>query len=121
MKTLEDFYTIMLQTRNIRRQIVERILKGIPVRSHFAISLKNALDSLKLSCVANTTVLHLRTTSEESIADYTSFDIKNELDEFEKDLCFLKFIESDNVYNVEQFVDVSLFLLLLLIIILQFR
>lgn len=107
MKTLEDFYTIMLQTRNVRRQIVERVLKGIPMRSHFAISLKNALDSLKLSCEANTTVLNLRTTSEESITDYATFDIKNELDEFEKDLCFLKFIESDNVYNVEQFVDVS--------------
>uniref|UniRef100_A0A0R3RPV4 alpha,alpha-trehalose-phosphate synthase (UDP-forming) n=1 Tax=Elaeophora elaphi TaxID=1147741 RepID=A0A0R3RPV4_9BILA len=105
VKTLEDFYTIMLQTRNVRRQIVERVLKGIPVRSHFAISLKNALDSLKRSCKANTTVVNLRTTSEESAVDYTSFDIKNELDEFEKDLCFLKFIASDNVYNVEQFVD----------------
>uniref|UniRef100_A0A915PGY4 alpha,alpha-trehalose-phosphate synthase (UDP-forming) n=1 Tax=Setaria digitata TaxID=48799 RepID=A0A915PGY4_9BILA len=105
VKTLEDFYTIMLQTRNIRRQIVERVLKGVPIRTHFAISLKNALDSLKLSCETNTTMLNLRTTSEESVAEYTSFDIRNELDEFEKDLCFLKFIESDNVYNVEQFVD----------------
>lgn len=34
------------------------------------------------------------------------FDIRIELEEFEKDLSFLKFIESDNVYNVEQFVDV---------------
>ncbi|KAM3718185.1 Alpha,alpha-trehalose-phosphate synthase [Dirofilaria immitis] len=105
VKTLEDFYTIMLQTRNVRRQIVERVLKGIPIRSHFAISLKNALDSLTLSCETNTTLLNLRISSDESIMQYASFDIKNELDEFEKDLSFLKFIESDNVYNVEQFVD----------------
>nr|CDQ06812.2 Bm8807 [Brugia malayi] len=105
VKTLEDFYTIMLQTRNVRRQIVERVLKGIPMRNHFAISLKNAFDSLARSCEANTTILNLKTASDESITDYASFDIKNELDEFEKDLCFLKFIESDNVYNVEQFVD----------------
>ncbi|EFO14036.1 hypothetical protein LOAG_14488 [Loa loa] len=110
VKTLEDFYTIMLQTRNIRRQIVERVLKGFPVRSHFGISLKNALDSLTRSCEANTTMINLRTSSDESIMDYASFDIKNELDEFEKDLSFLKFIASDNVYNIEQFVDVSLFL-----------
>ncbi|VDO52931.1 unnamed protein product [Onchocerca flexuosa] len=107
VKTLEDFYTLMLRTRNVRRQIVERVLKGIPIRSHFAISLKNAHDSLTLSCETNTTMLNLRITSDESITEYASFDIKNELDEFEKDLCFLKFIESDNVYNVEQFVDVS--------------
>ncbi|CAG9539259.1 unnamed protein product [Cercopithifilaria johnstoni] len=107
VKTLEDFYTVMLQTRNVRRQIVEHVLKGIPMRSHFIISLKNALDSLKLSCKENT-ILNLRTSSEENIADYASFDIRNELDEFEKDLCFLKFIESDNVYNVEQFVDTLL-------------
>ncbi|VDN03924.1 unnamed protein product [Thelazia callipaeda] len=105
VKTLEDFFTIMLQTRNVRRQIVERVLKGIPIRSHFAVSLKNALDSLALSCETNSTELSLRTTSEEDLADYSTFDIKNELDEFEKDLSFLKFIQSDDVNNVEQFVD----------------
>lgn len=62
---------------------------------------------MALSCEANSTILNLRTTSEESTAEYASFDIKNELDEFEKDLSFLKFIQSDDVYNVEQFVDVS--------------
>lgn len=107
MKTLDDFYTIMLRTRNVRRQIVERVLKGFPVRSHFAISLKNAIDSLRSSCEENTTMLHLRTTSEESVTDFASFDIKNELDELAKDLIFLEYIASDTVNNVEQFVDVS--------------
>jgi hypothetical protein len=32
----------MMRTRNVRRQIVDRVLKGIPIRPHFAISLKNA-------------------------------------------------------------------------------
>lgn len=35
------------------------------------------------------------------------FDIKTELDEFDKDLNFLKFVQSDDVYNVEQFIYVS--------------
>ncbi|VDN40842.1 unnamed protein product [Gongylonema pulchrum] len=102
----------MLQTRNVRRQIVERVLKGIPIRTHFAISLKNAMDSMALSCEANSTILNLRTTSDESIVEQASFEIKNELDEFEKDLSFLKFIQSDDVYNVEQFVEVRLHLII---------
>jgi hypothetical protein len=36
------------------------------------------------------------------------FDIQNELEELEKDLTFLKFIQSSDVYNIEQFVDVRL-------------
>lgn len=31
-------------------------------------------------------------------------DIGNEIEEFEKDLQFLEFIESDDVYNIEQFI-----------------
>lgn len=38
--------------------------------------------------------------------DCANFDIKTELDEFEKDLSFLKFIQSDDVFNVENFLNV---------------
>lgn len=40
--TLEDFNKLMQRTRDVRRQIVERVLKGVPIRSHFSISLNNA-------------------------------------------------------------------------------
>uniref|UniRef100_A0A914ZRG6 alpha,alpha-trehalose-phosphate synthase (UDP-forming) n=2 Tax=Parascaris univalens TaxID=6257 RepID=A0A914ZRG6_PARUN len=107
VKTLDEFYGLMMRTRNVRRQIVERVLKGIPIRSHFAISLKNAMDSLALSCEAGKPVITLQVPSaiDTEPKVFAKFDIKNELDEFEKDLSFLKFIQSDDVYNVEQFVD----------------
>ncbi|MFH4974615.1 hypothetical protein AB6A40_001324 [Gnathostoma spinigerum] len=108
VKTLDDFYNLMMRSRNVRRQIVDRVLKGIAIRSHFAISLKNAMDSLALSCRPKTTVIHLdvpMTLPNESCSYHARFDVKNELDEFEKDLSFLNFIQSDDVYNVEQFVD----------------
>jgi hypothetical protein len=40
----------MLRTRDVRRGIVERVLKGIPIRPHFTISLQNAKESLELAC-----------------------------------------------------------------------
>lgn len=43
VQTLDDFFGLMMRTRFVRRQIVERVLKGIPIRSHFAVSLKNAM------------------------------------------------------------------------------
>ncbi|TMS33386.1 hypothetical protein L596_001134 [Steinernema carpocapsae] len=105
VKTLDDFYGLMMRTRDVRRQIVERVLKGIPIQSHFAVSLTNAKDSLALSCSGISKQLVLRTSAEENSAEVARFDIKNELEEFEKDLTFIKFIQSDDVYNVEQFVD----------------
>lgn len=39
---------------------------------------------------------------------YAHFDISTEVDEFEKDLNFLKYVQSDDVYNVEQFINVSI-------------
>lgn len=35
------------------------------------------------------------------------FDVTNELEELDKDLAFLQFIQSDEINNVEQFVAVS--------------
>lgn len=37
------------------------------------------------------------------------FDVSNELEELEKDLAFLEFIQSDEINNVEQFVQVIRF------------
>uniref|UniRef100_A0A914C1T9 alpha,alpha-trehalose-phosphate synthase (UDP-forming) n=1 Tax=Acrobeloides nanus TaxID=290746 RepID=A0A914C1T9_9BILA len=105
IKTLDDFYSMMMRTRDVRRQIVERVLKGIPIQSHFGISLNNAKESLLLSCKPNTTVLYLKPSSDQEDGELAHFDIKMELDEFEKDLNFLKFIQSDDVYNVEQFIN----------------
>lgn len=44
---------------------------------------------------------------QEDEGELAHFDIKTEIDEFEKDLKFLKFIQSDDVYNVEQFINVN--------------
>ncbi|KAI6185575.1 putative trehalose-6-phosphate synthase 1 [Aphelenchoides besseyi] len=106
LETLDDFYTLMMRSRDVRRQIVESVLKGIPIRAHFSISLTNAKESLLLACQPDTTTLHLRVgTDMQEKEQLAHFDIKTEIDEFEKDLNFLKFIQSDDVYNVEQFIN----------------
>lgn len=48
------------------------------------------------------------TNNGDKYAECANFDIKTELDEFEKDLSFLKFIQSDDVFNVEKFLNVSM-------------
>ena len=106
VKTLDDFYTLMMRTRDVRRQIVERVLKGIPIRPHFGISLNNAKESLLQACGFHTTILRVKTSTEhESGIAEAVFDIKTELDEFDKDLSFLKYVTSDDVYNIEQFIN----------------
>lgn len=54
IQTLDDFFNLMLRTRDVRRAIVERVLKGIPIRPHFSISLQNAKESLELACLPGT-------------------------------------------------------------------
>ncbi|XGW08849.1 hypothetical protein V3C99_011288 [Haemonchus contortus] len=103
VNTLEDFFSLMMRTRNVRRQIVDRVLKGIPIRQHFMISIRNAKDSLENSCGADSHTLVLRPSPDSS--DTAKFDIKNELEEFEKDLSFMDYAQSEDVDNVEQFVD----------------
>lgn len=39
---MADFYQLMDKTCQVRRQIAERVLKGIPIRAHFSVSLENA-------------------------------------------------------------------------------
>ncbi|KAK0396417.1 hypothetical protein QR680_001709 [Steinernema hermaphroditum] len=107
---LADFYQLMDKTCHIRRQIVERVLKGIAIRTHFKLSLENARDSLLNSCENKTHVLLLETTPCGDDSDgaghlKAKFDVTNELNELEKDLTFLEFIQSDDINNVEQFVD----------------
>ncbi|CAI4231008.1 unnamed protein product [Auanema sp. JU1783] len=102
IETLDDFYSLMMRTCNVRRQIVDRVLKGIPIRAHFAISLRNAKESLENSCTYNNHTLVLKSSFDSP--DRAHLDIKNELAEFEKDLSFLKYVQSDDVDNVEQFV-----------------
>ena len=128
VETLDEFYTLMIRSRDVRRQIVECVLKGVPVsveagwpldrlplqphrelsvhlqiRSHFGISLSNAKESLITAVQpAGSHMLQLRPGNdmEVKLDQLARFDIKTELDEFEKDLNFLKFIQSDDVYNV---------------------
>lgn len=83
----------------------------MPIRDHFCISLTNAKESLITALQpAGSNMLELRPGSDMEVKpdQLARFDIKTELDEFEKDLNFLKFIQSDDVYNVEQFINVSL-------------
>uniref|UniRef100_A0A0N4ZCB8 alpha,alpha-trehalose-phosphate synthase (UDP-forming) n=1 Tax=Parastrongyloides trichosuri TaxID=131310 RepID=A0A0N4ZCB8_PARTI len=103
IKTLDDFYKLMMRTRDIRRQIVERVLKGIPISDHFSISLINAKDSLLHACKPGTTQIILQTDGEESTP--AQLDIATEVKEFERDISFLEFALSDDVYNVELFID----------------
>ncbi|VDM51956.1 unnamed protein product [Angiostrongylus costaricensis] len=104
INTLDEFFSLMMRTRNVRLQIVNRVLKGIPIRAHFTISLRNAKESLTNSCESDSHTLILRASHDSP--DTAKFDIKNELEEFEKDLSFMIYMQSDDVDNVEQFVDV---------------
>uniref|UniRef100_A0A0N5C3U1 alpha,alpha-trehalose-phosphate synthase (UDP-forming) n=1 Tax=Strongyloides papillosus TaxID=174720 RepID=A0A0N5C3U1_STREA len=103
IKTLDDFYKLMMRTRDIRRQIVERVLKGIPISEHFSISLINAKESLIHACKPGTTQIILQTDGKENTN--AELDIATEIKEFERDISFLEFALSDDVYNVEQFID----------------
>ncbi|XGW33076.1 hypothetical protein V3C99_017520 [Haemonchus contortus] len=109
IRQIADFYMLMAQTAQIRRQIVEVVLKGMPIRPHFALSLENAKNSLENSCMADSNLLVLETTSHSEDADgantHATFDIIDELTELQKDLAFLSFIQSDETNNVEQFID----------------
>lgn len=68
------------------------------------------------ACKHETTILNLKASlneedveQEKDCLEYAHFDVKTEIDEFDKDLIFLNFIQSDDVYNVEQFLNVSFF------------
>ncbi|KHN82701.1 Alpha,alpha-trehalose-phosphate synthase [UDP-forming] 1 [Toxocara canis] len=110
LKLLADFYQLMEKTCQVRRQIAERVLKGIAIRPHFGVSLENAKSSLENSCLSGTHKLVLETASGGDDSDGSGgnlsakFDVTNELEELDKDLAFLQFIQSDEINNVEQFV-----------------
>ncbi|CAD6194952.1 unnamed protein product [Caenorhabditis auriculariae] len=105
VETLEDFFSLMMKTRNVRRQIVGRVLKGIPIRAHFAISLRNAKESLENMCRPDTHTLVLKASHDSP--DDAQFEIDDELEEFERDLSFISYVQSEDADNVEQFVDGS--------------
>ncbi|VDK31045.1 unnamed protein product [Gongylonema pulchrum] len=113
LKLLADFYQLMDKTCQVRRQIADRVLKGIAIRAHFAVSLENAKASLENSCDPGTHTLTLETASAGDDSDDSSrvmtakFNITNELAELENDLAFLQFVQSDEITNVEQFVMVE--------------
>ncbi|EGT54456.1 hypothetical protein CAEBREN_30960 [Caenorhabditis brenneri] len=106
IETLDDFFSLMMKTRNVRRQIVGRVLKGIPIRSHFAISLRNAKESLEQICKPGTHTAEFKSGPDSN--EVAHFEIDNELQEFERDLSFIEYVQSDDADNVEQFVDVSI-------------
>ncbi|GMT14971.1 hypothetical protein PFISCL1PPCAC_6268, partial [Pristionchus fissidentatus] len=101
IETIDDFFSLMIRTRHIRRQIVERVLEGVPIRQHFCISLANARDSL-LSSTSSPNTLRVRAPKSTDIA---TFDIQNEISELERDLSFIEYVESDDPDNIEQFVE----------------
>jgi len=100
--TLDDFYSIMHQTRTVRRKMVASILEGSPLRSQCALSLKNAKDSLEMSLQlkpnANLLLLKVSPTSSSATA---LIDVSDEIKELDLDLSFLKLIvnndESDDI------------------------
>jgi trehalose 6-phosphate synthase len=102
---LAEFYNLMFQTRNVRRQIVERVLKGIPIRAHFGVSLKNAQESLKAAFVGEKSAktILLRSTDDPESKPTVTLDVSDEYEELEKDLAFLEMVQSEDFDNVEQF------------------
>ncbi|CAB3400282.1 unnamed protein product [Caenorhabditis bovis] len=109
IKQLADFYILMGRTAQIRKQIVDAVLKGLPLRPHFALSLENAKNALENSCAEGTNLLILQTTASADDVDGNNleakFDISDELGELQKDIAFITFIQSDEITNVEQFID----------------
>lgn len=54
MKQLGQFYGLMSRTAQVRRQIVECVLKGLPIRPHFRYSLENAkVKKLRIKTLKN--------------------------------------------------------------------
>lgn len=105
VSTLDDFYSLMLRTRDIRRQIVSRILKGAPIRPHFVVSLRNAKQCLESSCTEGTTMLSLKVASGSPKAT-VKMDITDELRELDKDLLFCEYVGTEDANNtgMENFV-----------------
>uniref|UniRef100_A0A5S6QLH9 alpha,alpha-trehalose-phosphate synthase (UDP-forming) n=1 Tax=Trichuris muris TaxID=70415 RepID=A0A5S6QLH9_TRIMR len=101
LKTLKDFYTLMFQTRTARRHIVERVVKGFPIRHHFALSLKNAKESLEAVCEPGSHVMPLRTGWDTE--GTARLDVSDEIRQLELDLSFLEFVQSEEYDNLEQF------------------
>ncbi|KRX14197.1 Alpha,alpha-trehalose-phosphate synthase [UDP-forming] 2 [Trichinella nelsoni] len=118
--SLAEFYSLMFQTRTVRRQIVERVVRGCPIRARFSISLKNVRASLKAACKQGN-VVELRSsslsppppssssssTNSHHPADDTTplarLDISDELRQIDLDISFLEFVQSDDYDNLEQF------------------
>ncbi|CCD66907.1 Alpha,alpha-trehalose-phosphate synthase [UDP-forming] 1 [Caenorhabditis elegans] len=105
VKQLGQFYGLMSRTAQVRRQIVECVLKGLPIRPHFRYSLENAKNSLESSCKSGTKLsLEADEESGEEKGFEITYDIHDELSEMEKDLAFLAFIQSDEYENAEEFI-----------------
>ncbi|CAI2357490.1 unnamed protein product [Caenorhabditis sp. 36 PRJEB53466] len=106
IKQLGQFYRLMGRTAQVRRQIVECVLKGLPIRPHFMYSLENALDSLKTSCrEGDKLTLRADDDSGEETGFEITYDIRDEIEELDKDLAFLTFIQSDEYENAEEFIN----------------
>ncbi|KAL1284746.1 Alpha,alpha-trehalose-phosphate synthase [Trichinella pseudospiralis] len=119
--SLAEFYSLMFQTRTVRRQIVERVVRGCPIRARFSISLKNVRASLRAACkLVNEqgNVVELRSSSllptssssnnsqtphSDSEARLARLDISDELRQIDLDISFLEFVQSDDYDNLEQF------------------
>jgi hypothetical protein len=131
LRTLRDFYSLMYETRHVRRQIVERVLKGTPLRPQFALSLRNARATLKESCQEGGNVLLLRTTldtdegsdsednhhhqhphkheqspnSPKKHEQLAKMDVSDELTQLDIDLAFLDHVQSQDYDNLERFMS----------------
>lgn len=119
INTLRDFYALMHETRRVRRQIVERVLKGVPLRPQFALSLRNARDTLKKFCQEGNNVLWLKTTTDNGHdsdnedqqaqkpkkEEIAKMDVSDELEQLDIDLAFLDHVQSPDYDNLERFMS----------------
>uniref|UniRef100_A0AC35U6A1 T6PP_N domain-containing protein n=1 Tax=Rhabditophanes sp. KR3021 TaxID=114890 RepID=A0AC35U6A1_9BILA len=108
--TLSDFYTLMDKTCKTRRLIVENVLKGIAMKSHYEVSLRNAKESLLKSCLDGDTTLEVNIDNEFNTETMDSpakahLKIADQIEELSKDIEFLSFVQSQDVKNVEFFVE----------------
>lgn len=118
LRSLKEFYALMYETRRVRRQVVERVLKGVSLRPQFTLSLRNARATLRENSRENTNVLWLKATIDEGNghdvngeppapkrAQIAKLDVTDELQQLDIDLAFLEHVQSPDYDNLERFMS----------------
>lgn len=94
----------ILYFQHLFSHLLNRTFQGVPLKSHYGISLTNAQTSLEQSTNGCTNLLPLSTNRADCQLLLT-FDITDEIRQLELDLAFLNYIQSEASDNLEQFLS----------------